>query len=243
MMYLIGLGLNQGGISQEGLDIIKKCKKIYLENYTVEFPYSVKELEEVIEKKITVVDRCFVEGFKIIEEAKKADVALLVYGSPLTATTHISLIQEAEKSNLKYRILFNASILDAVAETGLQLYKLGKTASMPKWDKEKNYTPDSFIEIIRDNQSINAHTLLLIDIGLYFQEALKQLEISTKNKKLKLKKIIICQMLGTKKQRIIYSEIERIKKDKIKNPFCIIIPAKLHFIEKEVLEKFRIDKI
>ena len=44
MLYLIGLGLNENGISKQGLDVIGKCKKIYLENYTVEFPYSISDL-------------------------------------------------------------------------------------------------------------------------------------------------------------------------------------------------------
>jgi len=49
----------------------------------------------------------------------------------LTATTHISLIEEAKRCGVKYKIIYNASILDAVAETGLQLYKFGKVTSMP----------------------------------------------------------------------------------------------------------------
>ena len=39
MLYLIGLGLNEKGISLEGLEVIKKCRKVYLEEYTVNFPY------------------------------------------------------------------------------------------------------------------------------------------------------------------------------------------------------------
>ena len=38
MLYLIGLGLNEKSISLEGLEAVKKCKKVYLEGYTVDFP-------------------------------------------------------------------------------------------------------------------------------------------------------------------------------------------------------------
>ena len=139
MLYLIGLGLNANGISKEGLETIKRCKKIYLENYTVNFPYSEGALKGLIDKKILPADRDFVESMQIIDEAEKKDVALLIYGSPLTATTHIALIQEAKASNVRYKIIHNSSILDAVSETGLQLYKFGKTASMPKWDEQKKF--------------------------------------------------------------------------------------------------------
>ncbi len=239
MLYIIGLGLNIDGISKYGLAIVQKCKKIYLENYTVDFPYSKEELEHVLGKKIILVNRDFIESLKIIDESKKLDIALLVYGSPLTATTHISLIQEAKKSNVKYKIMYNASILDAVAETGLQIYKFGKTASMPKWDEKKNFSPDSFMEIVRENQSIKAHSLILIDIGLEFQDALEQLEKAAEKHKIKLKKILVCQTLGTKNRKISYKSVEELKEfESVRKPYCMIIPSKLHFVEKEVLEEF-----
>ncbi|MEK6844964.1 MAG: diphthine synthase [Nanoarchaeota archaeon] len=240
MLYLIGLGLNAYGISKEGLDIVKKCKRIYLENYTVDFPYSVAELEDIVGKKIVSADREKVESLEIVDEAKKMDVALLIYGSPLTATTHISLVQEAKDLEIKYKIIYNASIIDAVAETGLQLYKFGKIASMPKWNPEENFMPESFMEIIQQNMSMKAHSLILCDIGLDFQDALKQLEISAKNKNIKIERIVVCQALGTNRSKIFYKNFEEAKElEEIKKPYSIIIPSKLHFLEKEFLEGYK----
>lgn len=237
MLYIIGLGLNKKGISKEGLEIVSRCKKVYLENYTVDFPYSIEELKDFLAKKIVPAEREFVENFSIVDEAKKIDVALLVYGSPLTATTHVSLRQEAINSGIKCKVIHNASILDAVAETGLQVYKFGKITSIPKWDEKKNFMPESFIETVIENQSINAHSLILIDIGLDFQKALEQLKSSMKNHKVEVKKIVVCQRLGTKNQKIFYGPFSRFEEfTGIKSPFCIIIPGKLHFLEKEVLE-------
>ncbi len=237
MLYLIGLGLNSQGISKQGLDAVKKCKKVYLENYTVDFPYSQEELEDVIKKKIIPADRNFTEGLGIVDEATKMDVALLVYGSPLTATTHISIIQEAKNCNVKCNVIHSASVLDSVSETGLQIYKFGKTASMPKWNKEKNFTPDSFIEVIKENQSIKAHSLILIDIGLEFQDALSQLQKSAEKHGIKLNKIIVCQALGTKESRISYKTPEELKEfQNVRKPYCMIIHGKLHFMEKQMLE-------
>ncbi len=239
MLYLIGLGLNRRGISVEGLEIVKKCKRVYFENYTVDFPYSEGMLQEIIGKKIISADREKIESLEIVDEAKKMDIALLIYGAPLTATTHITFLDEAKKSRVKCRVIYAGSILDAVAETGLQIYKFGKITSMPLW--KKNFEPTSFMEIVKENQSINAHSLILIDIGLHFKTAIKQLEISAEKNNINLKKILVCQMLGTKHKKIYYKDIEKFKGEDMKKPYCIVIPGKLHFAEKEFLERFEND--
>ena len=165
---------------------------------------------------------------ELLNEAKKEDIALLVYGSPLTATTHITLIQEAKKQKVEYEIIYNASVFDAVAETGLQLYKFGKITSIP------NFKADSFSEVIRENKKINAHSLILVDIGLKFKDAIKRLEkIAGKDK------IVVCSRLGTKEKRIFYGNLDELKNREIEAPFCFIIPSKLHFLESEVLENFK----
>ncbi len=239
MFYLVGLGLNEKGYSREAYYAIEKCEKIYLENYTVEFPYEIKNLEkEFGKKKLISANREFVESFDVLKEAKKKNVALLVYGNPLMATTHISLIEEAKKRKIKFKIIHGASILDAVSETGLQIYKFGKTTSMPKWDEKKNFMPESFIDVVKENLSIGAHTLILVDIGLEFKKALEQLEKASKNKGVEIKKIIVCQKLGTDKGKIIYKEISKLRNEKMESPFCFVIPGKLHFMEQEILEDF-----
>ncbi|MFA5070754.1 MAG: diphthine synthase [Candidatus Pacearchaeota archaeon] len=236
MLYLIGLGLNENGISLEGISALKKCEKVYLENYTVDFPYSLTELEKVVKKKIISLNRDEVESDRIVREAKKENIALLIYGSPLTATTHITIIEDAKKQKVKYQIIYGASIFDAIAETGLQIYKFGKIASIPKW--QKNFTPNSFMGIIKDNKKINSHSLLLIDIGLDLKDALEELEKSAKDFDLKLEKILVCSRLGTGKKKIIYDEIKNLKNKVVKKPYCLIIPGKLHIVEEEVLKGF-----
>ncbi len=238
MLYIIGLGLNVDGISKYGLEIVKRCKKVYLEDYTIDLPYTMEELAHIIDKKILPANRELVEGLSIVDEATKKDVALLVYGSPLTATTHITLIQEAKRLGIKYRVLYNASVLDAVAESGLQLYKFGKVASMPAW--KPSYTPDSFMDIVKENMSIKAHSLILIDPGLDFQDALDQLEKSAEKHNIKLKSLLVCQRAGGKRRKFLYRFIEELRTfEGVQHPYCIIIPSKLHFVEKEVLEEFR----
>ncbi|MCX8193815.1 MAG: diphthine synthase [Candidatus Pacearchaeota archaeon] len=238
MLYLIGLGLDLKDISLKALEAIKKCSKLYLEIYTTFLPYKKAELEKTIGKKVAIAVRETVENKsrEFVKEAKKRNVALLVYGDPLAATTHISLLQEAKKAKVNVKVLHNSSIFNAISETGLQLYKFGKTASIPKW--HKSYEPTSFFDIVKDNLKINAHTLLLVDIDLSFNEALHELEKASKGK---VDNIIVCSRLGTDEQYIVYSTLKELIKNKkihpkIKEPFCFIIPATLHFTEAEFLE-------
>lgn len=232
MLYLIGLGLNDKGISKEGMLAVEKCKKVYLEGYTVNFPYTLNELH-LGKKKIIRLRRDEVESNKLIKEAKGRNIALLVYGSPLFATTHMTLILDAKEQKVRTEVIYSASVLDGIAETGLQLYKFGKIASIPAWTK--NYKPDSFMDLVKDNQSIKAHSLILIDIGLPFERALEQLEEAAKNKNVKLGEIIICSQIGTENSRIFYDTITSLKKKRISLPFCIIIPEDMHFLEEKGL--------
>jgi len=233
MLYLIGLGLDKNDLTIRALNIIKKCKKVYLEIYTTKLPYKKLELEKIIKKKVIDAPRNIVESDFLIKEAKKQNICLLIYGDPLSATTHLTLMNEAKKKRIKIQILHNASIFNAISQTGLHLYKFGKTASIPKW--KEHYEPTSFYQIVKENLSIDAHTLLLIDPGLSLNHALKELEEAS-DKELKDKKIIICSQLGTKNQKIINGKIKDLINKKVKEPFCIIIPASLHFTEAEFIK-------
>lgn len=234
MLYLIGLGLNEKGYSKSAYEAISKADKVYVENYTVEFPYDLKKLESQFEKKKFIrADRDLVESSKLVDEATEKNIALLVYGSPLMATTHISLVQEAKKKDVEVKVLHSSSVLDAVAETGLQLYKFGKIASMPKFEA------NSYAKIIDENEEIGAHSLILIDIGMKFEDALGKLIEDTK-KKMDFDKMVVCTRLGTDSRKIVYGKINDLKSLDISAPFCFIVPGKLHFLEKEVLESFKI---
>jgi len=72
---------------------------------------------------------------------------------------------------------------------------------------------------------------------------LKQLKIAAKNHEIKLEKIVVCQQLGTKNRKIMYRTLSEAEEySGVLKPYCIIIPSKLHFVEKEVLEGFSKNK-
>ncbi len=239
MLYIIGSGLNEKSLSLESIVNINKCHKIYFDGYTSAIPYNIHKLEKTINKKVTVLNRETVESEKLTEEAKKENVCLLVYGSPLFATTHFSLVDECKKKKIKVDLIYNTSVFDAIAETGLQLYKFGKICSIPKW--QDNFKPSSFLDVVKENLSINSHSLILIDIGLDFKTAISLLLESSKEKNIEIDKMVVCSRLGTSKKKIFYGNPKTIKKVKgVKEPFCFIIPSSLHFFEEKIVNEFKI---
>lgn len=98
----------------------------------------------------------------ILENADKKDVAFLVVGDPLGATTHSDLILRARSRNIAVQVIHNASILTAVGTCGLQLYSFGEVVSIPLWTD--NWRPDSFYDKIAANRERGLHTLCLLDI-------------------------------------------------------------------------------
>ena len=113
MLYLIGLGLNNKNSSLQGLEAIKKCDEVYLENYTSKLD------NKKFDFKFKEVDREFVENFNVLE-AKKKNIAILIIGDVFSATTHITLYNEAVEKNIKvevpghHRIVFDKRVRDIV---------------------------------------------------------------------------------------------------------------------------------
>lgn len=251
MITLIGLGLwDEKDITQRGLEKIKTSDVTYLESYTSKLPGTTKKnLEKYIDKDIQYADREFIESGQIINYAKVNDVALLVPGDPLVATTHTDLIIRAEENDVKTDVVHNASIQSAISTTGLQSYKFGKTATVTFW--EDNYKPSSFYEAIKENKKRGLHTLLLLDINikenryLKAKEAIRNLLEIEKEKKEKVftrnTEIVTVSRIGSPKQKIKYGETGKLIKQNLGPPLhSIVVPGKLHEREKKYLEKYRI---
>jgi len=238
MLYLIGIGLNCNDLSLDALSSIKQCKKLYLENYT-NIGCEKELLEKILKKKLIKADRELIENNSklILNEAKKQNIGILVYGDPLSATTHISYLIECKKNNIKIKIIHSSSILTAVSETGLFLYNFGKTTSIP-FNNENVKAP---IEVLKNNLKQGLHTLFLLDLDpknnkfLKINDALEYLLKNNINMN-----VVSCSALATDKQEIKYGKINELIKLKFdKFPQCIIIPGKLHFVEEEALNLWK----
>ncbi|CAM9383614.1 unnamed protein product [Chrysoparadoxa australica] len=149
-----------------GLDAVKECTKVYLEQYTSILGVDKDRLEKLYGREVTYADRECVESQaeSIYGEAKESNVAFLVVGDPLCATTHTDLIIRARELGIQVEVIHNASVMGAAASCGLQLYTFGQTISIPLWDKEMGWTPSSFYEKIAYNRRGGMHTLCLLDI-------------------------------------------------------------------------------
>jgi diphthine synthase len=167
MLFFCGLGLGDAeDITVKGLKIVKEAKIVYLESYTSILTVGKEELEKFYGRELIVADREFVEqqADEILENAKENDVAFLVVGDPFGATTHSDLILRAIESNVPYRVIHNASIMNAVGCCGLQLYSFGETITIPFWTDD--WQPDSFYDKIKRNRERGLHTLCLLDIKM-----------------------------------------------------------------------------
>lgn len=243
MLYLISLGLyDQKDMSVKALEIARSCDKLYLEMYTTKMNIDEGKLTNFIGKEVKQLSREEIEdGKKIIEEAKTKNVGLLVGGDALVATTHISLILDAKKANVSVSIIHGSSVYSAVAESGLQLYKFGKTTTLAY--PEENYEPTSFYETIKQNKQASLHTLVLLDVKADKQKYMTVkdgLEIILKHDKDHLftedtKLVAVAQIGGD--QKIRYDSIKNLMKENFNTPAVLLIPGDLHFLEKEFLEK------
>ncbi|KAF6035696.1 DPH5 [Bugula neritina] len=120
--------------------------------------------EKFYQREVILADRDLVEqgAEEILENAQVADVALLVVGDPFGATTHTDFILRATERNIPYKVIHNASIMNAIGCCGLQLYNFGETVSIVFWTD--NWRPESFYDKIAANRERQMHTLCLLDI-------------------------------------------------------------------------------
>jgi len=241
MLYLIGLGIwDEGDLSLKGINLIRRADAIFIELYTGNWNGNLKKLEEMADKPIIQLSREQVESDFLVKKAKNSDIALLVPGDPLTATTHIELINEAKKQGIPVKIIHSSSIYTAIAESGLQIYKFGRTTTLPK--PEQGFEPKSPYNIIISNLAAGLHSLVLLDIGMGVSQGLMMLnELDEKGY---ITNVIVCSRLGSKNQYIKYGTLnEMIEWVRIYEgihgpltPGLIIIPGSLNFKEEEFLK-------
>ncbi|KAG1856882.1 Diphthine synthase [Suillus fuscotomentosus] len=165
MFYVIGLGLcDEKDITVRGLEAVKSCSRVYLEAYTSILMVNKDRLEAFYGKSLILADRDMVEleSDDILRDAATENVAFLVVGDPFGATTHTDLLLRARDLQIPTQIIHNASIINAVGCSGLQLYNFGQTVSLVFFTD--TWKPDSFYDRIAENAKLGLHTLVLLDI-------------------------------------------------------------------------------
>jgi len=249
MLYLIGLGLKPSHLTLEAIDTIKSCDSVFVEVYTSQYAQGfINELKEMVGKPIMELNREGIEqNFEsALISATKNNIGLLIFGNPLTATTHIQLMLDAKEKGIKYKVIPGISITNMVAESGLDEYKFGRTITVCY--HIVGFEPESFYDQIKENQKMGLHTLCLLDIKkdqmpqkmMNSIEGIQVLEkIAKKREEHNTWKYIALLGMSSEKQKIIAGREEIFASKEIYElfPQTLIVCGKLNEKEKEVLEK------
>ncbi len=248
MLYIIGLGLyDEDDISVKGLKALEKCEKVFAEFYTAKLQdTSLSSIKKMMGKDIKILRREEVEEEMIpLRHAQDENVAFLVVGDPLVATTHPNLILGARERGIRTRIIHSSSIISAAPGlAGLQVYKFGKTTTIPF--PEENYFPHSPYLTIRDNLGYDAHTLVLLDIRaeeeryMSANEGLNYLLRVEKERKEDVigedSLAVVIARAGSANPLVRADRIGKLVGEDFGGPLhCVIIPSSLHFLEAEYL--------
>ncbi|MBC5792973.1 MAG: diphthine synthase [Nanohaloarchaea archaeon] len=202
MLYIVGLGLDDGEVTQKGLEALENAEKVFAEFYTNTETIDLAELEEEAGKNIEKLSREEVEREdKIIGSAKETDTAFLVSGNALTATTHYDIKHRAEEKGIDVEVVHAPSIFTSIAETGLNVYKFGRTVTLPKKGE-----PSSIVKHIEKNDSIDLHTLVLLDIDYDASEAAEKLV--SMEESLGSRKVVVLERANLEDQNISVMKLE-----------------------------------
>ncbi|MFQ5884583.1 MAG: diphthine synthase [Thermoplasmata archaeon] len=248
LLVFIGLGLHdENDITVKGLEQASECDVLFTEFYTSHMRDGAKEeLEKKLGKEIIVLSREDVENGEIILlEARERTVGFLVPGDPMSATTHVDLRISAEKEGIPTQVIHGVSIVTAATGLlGLQSYKFGRTTTLPF--RQKGYFPTSPYDVIKRNKEIGLHTLVLLDLKesgetMTVREAIDYLMKLEMNKKegVVTKDSLVCALgdVGSDNPEVVCDKVGglavRVFRSRI---FCLVLPAELHFMEKEALQ-------
>jgi len=243
-IYLIGLGLGTvGQITLEALENAGKLDKLYLDTYTSFTDHSLlEELSKKFGERLVKADRKTLEEriSDIIEEAERGNVGILVPGDPLIATTHGSIIAEAAKKGVDFKVIHGVSIYcAAVSCSYLHAYKFGRVTTIPK----SGIGVETCYRVIAENMERGLHTLVLLDTadgGITIPEAIELLLKAEDKLGLGLlpnDRLVIClARIGFDDEFRWAGRLrDAIRKEYPPPPHSIIFPGELHFSEIEAL--------
>ena len=247
MLYFIGIGVaGVGAMSIGAREAIAASRIIYVERFTSPIPdVEIAEIKRIAEESNTsfkVAPRWMVEdGSEILREARTGDVALVCYGDPYVATTHIELRARAMTQNIPTRSVHGASALTSmIGECGLHHYKVGRTSTITRSESSTPYA------VLHANMQLGCHTVLLLeydaDSGHFLEprEALESLlatEADARHGAATPETFaIIASRVGRNDQALTAGCISTLLEiDFGRPPHSIIVPGSLHFTESDAV--------
>ena len=260
-LWLIGIGPGDlGYITERALKIAKKCDKRYLEGYTAVLP---KSQESVLENIVGPWERLMRPDIenpdKLLKEASKKTVALLVVGDPMQATTHIDLEARCSEENIEFNLIPGMSAISlAISLSGLQSYRFGRQVTIPF--SYGDYLPTSPLKLIYLNKKNDLHSLVLLDLdpsgmGIDLPKPMNP-KYAVKQLKLMVEKLvrdgfsnlvddyliddwstILVSDVGTNEENIISGSLIEVSNYNSGFIHTIIFPASMSENEKEAFER------
>ncbi|NJE60570.1 diphthine synthase [Thermococcus sp. 21S7] len=251
-IYFIGLGLyDEKDITLKGLEVARKCDLVFAEFYTSLLAgTTLDRVEELIGKPIRRLSREEVElHFEriVLSEAREKDVAFLTAGDPMVATTHSDLRIRAKELGIESYVIHAPSIYSAIAVTGLQIYKFGKSATVAY--PEKNWFPTSHYDVIKENMERNLHTMLFLDIKAEqnrYMTANEAMEILLQVEEMKRENVftpdtlvVVLARAGSLNPTLRAGYVrDMLNEDFGRQPHVMVVPGRLHIVEAEYLVAF-----
>jgi len=258
MLFLIGMGLEVGDISQRATDVLRRCNNVLIDPYTNKCDERcIGYIEKLSGKTAQLLERSDLEenAIKIVLEAASKDIALLVSGDPLIATTHHTILDLAAKNRVKTEVFHASSIFSAaIGVSGLDIYKFGPVTTIPFWSSK--YKPTSFIDVINNNLKNAEHTLILLDYNykdkkaMDLEYAIDHLKTAQEEKGYNIisgeTRLLVLGNVGKGDELIIYSKVSNLLKlsERFKEKvISLIFPSKPNFAEEESLKRYFISSI
>ncbi len=251
VLVLAGGGLWPGSLTRELLETASRADVVYVDIYTTPgAPWLAEELSKVAGGRVVRAGREVLESeaVRIVEEARRGLVLVVAPGDPLVATTHVSLLVEAARRGVGWRILPGVSgVVAAKVATGLQYYRFGRTFTVPgPWRGVKAY---SIVEYAYTNICAGLHSAILLDIDedgrqLPPEEAARILlelesevagEYGVKPFLARLMAVIVSRA-GLPSQLVRSGKLADLEGVEWQPPATLVIPAIIHPTEAEALQ-------
>ncbi len=241
---IIGAGLRCEQLTPEAIREIKERSEVYVDVYTSLYPGGLlncisKYKDNVKEARREDLEGEFLEG--------KEDVALVVAGDPFAATTHVALYLEAKNKGFDVRVIPGISALQvARTKSGLSQYRFGRTVTM-MYPREGINFAESVYYAIKDNDSLNLHTIILLETGydksMTAPEAARLLleEFKRKGEDVSERVVIAMARLCWDDEVIKAMSLGELSESDLGGPpHLIVVPSpRLHPIEEEFLETLK----
>lgn len=250
-LHLVGLGLHDPrSITVKGLEAARAADVVYAEFYTAIMAGTKDELEAFIGKPIQVLDRLGVEkgGPKLLEESRTKEVALLVAGDPMAATTHADLLVRFRQAKVALHVHHAPSIFSAAPGLlGLQHYKFGRATTLVR--PEGSWSPTSPFDAVAENHQRGLHTLVLLDIKSdlgYFMTAneglglLMELAARTGNTWFTAQSpVAVVGRAGSDAPMVVTGAAGILRGRDFGGPLhCLVVPGNLQVVEQEAWDSF-----